>query len=192
MQLTVQGKQINVGESLRGHVEDTINDLNDKYFGRATDSTVTFSKEGNTFYKVQISIHISKNITAQAHAMEKDPYVTFDSAAAKLAKQLRRYKRKLRDHHEREEATDKASSKAHDYVIEDKVSEDNAEPAIIAEMVTNIQTMSVSEAVMRMDLSGHSAILFRNDNNDGINMVYRRNDGNIGWVDTETNIKASK
>ena len=188
MQLTVQGKQIDIGDALRTHVTDHMEDLNEKYFGRATDSTVTFSREGSAFYKVQISIHIGKNITAQAHATDKDPYVTFDSASAKLAKQLRRYKRKLRDHHER---ADDKYAEAYDYTIsleEDKGEILKQDPVIVAEMVTNIQTMSVSEAVMRMDLSGQSAILFRNTQNNGLNMVYRRNDGNIGWVDPDANI----
>ncbi len=197
MQLTVQGKQLDVGDALRTHVSDHMEDINQKYFGRATDATVTFSREGSTFYKVQISIHVGKNITAQAHSTEKDPYLAFDSAAEKLSKQLRRYKRKIRDHHERVEETNPEDTlEARYYTLsatEEKEEEsNNDEPMIIAEMVTNIQTMSVSEAVMRMDLSGQSAILFKNPSNEGLNMVYRRSDGNIGWVDPQASISNKK
>lgn len=199
MQLTVQGKQIDVGESLKTHVEEKLSDVNDKYFNRAIEAIVTFSREGHAFIKTHISIHVGKDIMVMSDAVETDPYVSFDEAAAKVAKQLRRYKKRLRDHHQRLEETPETSSiKARDYVLatspsNDDKSEDTAEedialgqdPAVIAELSTSIQVMTVSEAVMRMDLSGQPALLFRNANHDGINMVYKRSDGNVGWVDPE-------
>ena len=202
MQLTVQGKQIDVGESLKTHVEEKLSDVNDKYFNRAIEATVTFSREGHAFIKTHISIHVGKDIMVMSDAVETDPYVSFDEAAAKVAKQLRRYKKRLRDHHQRLEETPETSFiKARDYVLatapsnDDKnekgaeASEDDVahgeDPAVIAELSTSIQSMTVSEAVMRMDLSGQPALLFRNANHDGLNMVYRRSDGNVGWVDPE-------
>ena len=199
MQLTVQGKQMDVGEALRTHVSEKLEDLNQKYFNRAIDAVVTLSPEAS-LTKTHISIRVGKDIMVMSDATEHDAYVSFDHAAEKVAKQLRRYKKMLRDHHERMDETPEAEIlKARDYVLattgteakeqdnEENLAETGDNPAVIAEMVTNIQAMTVSEAVMRLDLSGENAILFRNPNHNGINMVYRRSDGNIGWVDPEGN-----
>lgn len=200
MELNVHGKQIDVGDALRTHVEDKLEDLNEKYFNHATFATVTFSKEGHgkPRTKTHISVQIGKNIMVVADSTDPDPYAAFDAAAEKVGKQMRRYKRKLRDHHERLEGTPEAEIiKARDYVLaaipeqnDDPVSEEREipegeDPAVIAEMTTDIQTMSVSDAVMRLDLSGESALLFRNASHNGLNMVYKRSDGNIGWVDPD-------
>ena len=198
MQLTVQGKQMDVGEALRTHVSDKLEDLNNKYFNRAIDATVTLSPEGSAFTKTHISIRVGKDIMVMSDATETDPYISFDAAADKVAKQLRRYKKMLRDHHERIDETPEAEiMKARDYVLAttgpEAVEQDNEEqnaddnPLVIAEMITNIQSMSVSEAVMRLELSGSNALMFRNSQHEGLNMIYRREDGNIGWVDPEGN-----
>jgi len=203
MELTVHGKQIDVGDALRTHVSDKLEDLNEKYFNHATFATVTFSKEGHghPVTRAHIQIQLGKNIMVMADATEMDPYVSFDSAAAKVSKQLRRYKRKLRDHHERESKERDPEAeiiKARKYTLAvnpEAIEQDNSEPeddvpqgddpVIIAEIDTEIETLSVSEAVMRLDLSGYPALMFRNAKSENINMVYRRPDGNIGWVDTE-------
>lgn len=199
MQLTVQGQQISVGENLREYVEEKIEDINQKYFNHANHATITFSKEGHShpLVKAHISITVGKNIMVIADDEESDPYAAFDYAATKVAKQLRRYKTRLRDHHERTEQVPEAEiQKAQDYVISANESTDNEEeksavpegddPVVIAEMTTNIETMSVSEAVMRLDLAHQNALMFRNAKTNELNMVYRRTDGNIGWVDPET------
>lgn len=200
MELNVHGKQIDVGDALRTHVEDKLEGLNQKYFNHATFATVTFSREGHGHprTKAHISIQIGKNIMVVADATDNDPYASFEAAAEKVGKQLRRYKKKLRDHHERlEETPETEILKARDYILAAIPEQDTAphdtdedtgvpegdDPVVIAEMTTDIQTMSVSEAVMRMDLSGQPALLFRNASHNEINMVYRREDGNIGWVD---------
>ncbi len=194
MQLTVQGKQMDVGDALRSHISTKLEDINHKYFNRAIDASVTLAPEGHAFYKTHISIRIGKDIMVMSDAMENDPYVSFDEAAGKVAKQLRRYKRKLRTHHKKqEELPETAFLKARDYVIAADEKDDNEDedfingkdPLVIADMATSIQTMSVSEAVMRLDLSGQNALMFRNANHGGINMIYRRADGNVGWVDPE-------
>lgn len=194
MQISVHGKQMDVGEALRDHAQGKIEDINEKYFNHATVANVTFSKEGHGhgMTKTNISIHVSKHISVQGEATDGDPYASFDKAAEKVAKQLRRYKKRLRDHHERlENIPDTDILSARDVVIQAETEEesgedkDHGEPLVVAEMATNIQTMTVSEAVMRLDLSGQPAILFRNANHAGLNMVYRREDGNIGWVDPE-------
>lgn len=194
MQLSVQGKQINVGDALRTHVDEKLNDINAKYFNRAIDATVIFSREGEGFFKTHISIRVGRNILIQGDAVEADIYMAFDLAAAKVAKQLRRYKNRLRNHHHRIEQTPESEIiKARDYTLAmqafENAGEDAAEPEaednplIVAEMSSDIETLSVSEAVMRMDLANQSALLFRNASHNGLNLVYRRNDGNVGWVD---------
>lgn len=196
MQLTVQGKQMDVGGALREHITDKLEDINQKYFNHASDATVTLSPEPHNFVKTHISIRVGKDIMVMSDAVENDPYVSFDAAAEKVAKQLRRYKKKLRDHHDRMEAIpDTEHLSARDYVIsgEEKTEDKNddvphgEDPVVVAEMTTMIKTMTVSEAVMRLDLSGQPALLFRNANHNGLNMIYRRPDGNVGWVDPEGN-----
>ena len=199
MELSVHGKQIDVGDSLREHVEGKLEDLNHKYFNHATFATVTFSKEGHgkPQTRAHISIQIGKNIMIVADATDPDPYASFEAAATKVGKQLRRYKKKLRDHHERLEQTPESEiMKARDYVLAAIPEQQNDEPeddvphgddpAVIAEMSQHIDTMSVSEAVMRLDLSGENALMFRNAKHGGLSMVYKRSDGNIGWVDPES------
>jgi ribosomal subunit interface protein len=189
MELSVHGKQIDVGDALRGHVSEKLEDLNQKYFNHAAFATVTFSREGHgkPRTRAHISIQIGKNIMVVADAIETDPYISFDSAAAKIGKQMRRYKRRLRDHHDHVEKAEFESSPARK-VVYSAASEQDTEaevenPIVMAEMQTDIMTLSVSDAVMRLDLSGQPALLFRNASNNEINMVYLREDGNIGWVD---------
>ncbi len=194
MQLTVQGKQIDVGDALRTHVSEKLEDINSKYFNRAIDATVLFSREGHGhgLYKAQISIRVGKKIMVVADDTAGDPYGAFESCADKVAKQLRRYKSKLRDNHENQEV----SLKARDYTLAAPADEDEGEddgvpygddPPIIAEIATEIETLSVPDAVMRMDLSDLNALLFRNAKHKGLNLVYRRKDGNIGWIDLVDN-----
>lgn len=193
MQISINGKQMDLGDALRGHITDKIEDLNEKYFNHATDATITLSPEGSAFTKTHISIRVGKDISVMADAQSADPYASFDSAAEKAAKQLRRYKKRLRDHHERLEETNVIP--AQNYVLEQEpeAADDNHnepdkhEPVVVADMIMNIQTMSVSEAVMRLNLSGENALMFKNAQHDGLNMIYRRSDGNVGWVDPQGN-----
>lgn len=195
MELAVHGKQMDVGDALRVHVQDKLEDLSSKYFNHTTFANVTFSRDGHGHKQTRahITIQLGRNIMVTADALERDPYVAFDAAATKAGKQLRRYKRRLRDHHDRIERTPESEfTKARDYILANESEEseetettDGKGPAVIAEMTTNIQSMSVSEAVMRLDLSGQPALMFCNASHGGLNMVYRRSDGNIGWVDPE-------
>jgi len=187
MQLTVQGKQMDLGDALKTHVSEKLEDLNSKYFNRAIDATVTFSPEGQAFTKTHISIRVGKDIMVISDATETDPYVAFDQAADKVAKQLRRYKRRLRDHHQRmDDAPDDHTSAALDYTLSPEQNNDeHTDHLVIAEMATNIVTMTASDAAMRLELSGNNALMFRNASHGGLNMLYRRADGNIGWVDPD-------
>ena len=193
MQLSIHGKQMNLGESLEAHITEKLEDINHKYFNRAIEAIVTLTPEGSAFVKSHVSIRVGKDILVQGTAQDTDAYTSFDKAADKVGKQLRRYKRRLRDHHERLE--EDVILPAQNYVISPETGThetedqepDHQEPIVVAEMVTNIQTMSVSEAVMRLDLSEENALMFRNAQHDGLNMVYRRHDGNVGWIDPEGN-----
>lgn len=188
MQITVQGKQMSVGDALRTHVTDKLEEMNSKYFNHGTDANVTFSKEGHGhgLVRAHISVRIGSQIMVMADAEEGDAYLSFDTAAEKAAKQLRRYKRRLRDHHDRLQRSPENLLSARDYTLSSNDDEEEPlkdEALVIAEMATNIPTLTVSEAVMRLDLAHQNAFLFRSAKHGGINMVYRRADGNIGWVD---------
>ena len=191
MQLTVTGKQLDVGDSLRDHVADSLAGLFDKYFGTAIEATVVLSREAHR-YRAQISAHVGRNITMASEAAAEAPYAAFDSAAEHLGKRLRRHKRRLRDHHRQPVEVEPAQQ----YVLAagDEASEDEPgtgdAPAIIAEMAAEVPTLSVGEAVMRLDLADGGAIMFRNRAHGGLNMVYRRPDGNVGWVDPQGNHSA--
>lgn len=199
MQVTVSGRHIDVGQALREHVETELEAAVSKYFEKAMEATVTFAKinavKSDEAFHAEISVHVGRGILLQGTAEAADPYVAFNTASEKIAKRLRRYKRRLRDHHanqtrEVEELiaqqyilndneADAAEAEGGDIELEDA----GTEPAIIAEMTTNIESLTVSEAVMRMDLAESPALMFRNAAHSGLNMVYRRTDGNIGWVD---------
>jgi len=186
MRLTVEGKQLDVGDALREHVRSNLIETAEKYFPNPIEATVVFSKEGGHLFKADISIHVGKGIILQAQHAASDPYPAFDTASDRLAKRLRRYKNKLKDHHK--ELPEAANTDAAYYTISGGLDEaeeavQGDEPAVIAEMATSIQTMSVSDAVMRLDLADDAALLFRHPTSKRLNMVYRRKDGNIGWVD---------
>lgn len=200
MHITVQGKQMSVGDALRTHVTNKLEDINSKYFNHGTDANITFSKEGHGhgLIRAQISIRVGSQIMVMADAEEGDAYLSFDTAAEKAAKQLRRYKRRLRDHHDRLQTSPEIEMlKARDYTLSSNDSEEEEagkgdEALVIAEMTTHIPTLTVSEAVMRLDLAHQNAFLFRSAKHGGINMVYRRADGNIGWVDPGLTASAPK
>lgn len=197
MQLTIQGKQIDLGDALRTHVTDKLEDINQKFFNHATFATVTFSREGHGHgqIKAHIQIRIGKNIMVIGESLKADAYGSFDTAAEKVTNQLRRYKNRLRDHHERLDDADIETASYNVLSAEPENAEageagnddHKAAPLVIAEMTTVIQTMSVSEAAMRLDLADQPALIFRNASHGGLNMIYKRDDGNVGWIDPEGN-----
>jgi len=193
MQLTVKGKHLDVGDALREHVTGHITSAAEKYFDNPIEATVVLSKESARRFKAEISIHIGKGIMLQAHHEADDPYPAFDVASERMAKRMRRYKAKLKDHHKRMRDTEAQHQAVLDYTLQsnddDDADKNAGESAIIAEMTTFIQEMSVSEAVMRLDLSDRPALMFKNSAHGELNMVYRRSDGNVGWVDPAGNEK---
>ena len=191
MQLSVKGKQLDVGDAWRRHVEENLPDVVAKYFDNAQDAQVMLSRQGSTF-RVDITVHVGKRIIVQSHGATGDAYSAFEQAGDHMGKRLRRYKRRLRDHH-RERSDEVESLPAQQYVLagEDTGTEtdpdEKDEPVVIAEMETAIEILSVGEAVMRMDLANLPALMFRNRAHGGLNMVYHRGDGHIGWVDPRGN-----
>lgn len=161
-----------------------------KYFDRAIDSQVAFSRVAHNF-RCDISVHAARGILLKSTGQADAIYASFDQALERVEKQLRRYKRRLRDHHKNNGAGANSieTIPAQSYVLapEDEEprieGEDGDNPVIIAETTTDIATLTVSEAVMRMDLADLPALMFKNKAHGGLNLVYRREDGNIGWVD---------
>lgn len=189
MQLTVTGKQIDVGDAFRQHIDDKLNHLLDKYFGDAIDVSVTISREASG-YRAMIAAHIGKHVEVFADGLGQDPYPAFDSAAEHLSKRLRRNKRRLRAHHK----APLESLAAPAYVLDPGEGEDDEveidasvpeSPPVVAEMTAQIGLLTVGEAVMRLDLMKEPALMFKNKAHGGLNMVYRRNDGTIGWIDPQ-------
>ena len=186
MRYQITGKQIDIGEALQTHVQTELGEVFGKYSGRPTDANVIFSKSGHE-YVCETVVHLSTGLTAQAKGHDTEIYAAFDSAAEKMEKQLRRYKRRLKDHH-KDRPQPVELSDAGSYILASNSESDEQEPEglspmIVAEMETKIPEISVGEAVMQMELANAPVLVFRNERHSGVNVVYRREDGNIGWID---------
>ena len=186
MRYQITGKQIDIGEALQTHVKSELGDVVSKYAGRPTDANVVFSKSGHEFV-CEAEVHLSTGLTAQAKGHATEIYAAFDSASEKMEKQLRRYKRRLKDHH-KERSQPVELSDAGSYILAASTESEEQEPEgvssmIVAEMETKIPSLSVGEAVMQMEIADAPVLVFRNEGHSGINVVYRREDGNIGWID---------
>lgn len=186
MRYQISGKQIDIGEALQTHVRDQLGAAVAKYAERPTDAHVIFSKNASEF-ACEAIVHLSTGLTAQASAKAHEIYGAFDACCEKMEKQLRRYKRRLKDHH-RERAEPVELFGASSYILaangEEVESEpESLQPIIVAEMETQIPSLSVGEAVMQMELAGAPVLVFRKEGKETVNVVYRRDDGNIGWID---------
>lgn len=190
MQLTVTGKQVDVGNALRQHVESTLESILGKYFRSAIEAHAVFARDAHRI-RADLSLHIGRGIVANSGAAASDHYQAFDAAAERLAKQLRRYKRRLRDYHGKARPAGERTEVAAAYVLAPVDDEgepppgenDAAAPVVIAEMSAELPHLTVGEAVMRMDLADAPVLMFRNRSHGELNLVYRRGDGNIGWID---------
>ena len=183
MGLRISGKNIDIGEALRSRVEEQIALGVGKYFDGGYDANVTVEREGSGF-RSDCTIHLDTGIVLRGEGRDQDAYQSFDAAAVRIEKRLRRYKRRLKEHR----GTPKSEAVlAAAYVIAAPDEEVEAavddKPVVIAEEVTSLATMSVGHAVMAMDLADAPVMVFRHAVHGGINVVYRRNDGNIGWID---------
>ena len=186
MRYQISGKQIDIGSALQQHVKDELGEAVAKYAERPTDANVIFSKSGHEFI-CESTVHLSTGLTASAKAGANEIYASFDGCCEKMEKQLRRYKRRLKDHHKERAEPVELSGGASYILASDHQGEDSEpdtlQPMIIAEMEAKIPSLSVGEAVMQMELAGSAVLVFRNEGKNGLNVVYRRDDGNIGWID---------
>ncbi|MDV7270607.1 ribosome-associated translation inhibitor RaiA [Thioclava sp. A2] len=186
MRYQISGKQLDVGDALQTHVKAELGETVEKYSQRPTDATVVFSKNAHEFL-CEATVHLSTGLTATAKGHATEVYAAFESCREKMDKQLRRHKRRLKDHHkERSEPVEFGAAGM--YVLAADEDESGADggglsPIIVAEMETKVPTISVGEAVMQMELSGADLLVFRNEKHGGVNVVHRREDGNVGWID---------
>jgi ribosomal subunit interface protein len=182
MGLRISGKSVDIGQAFRNHVEGRIETALEKYFDGGFSGHVTLEREGSGF-KTDCAIHLDTGIILQATGFGQDARESFDQAAERIEKRLRRYKRRLKDYRERPASK---SAPATEYVIaapDEETESVEAEPTIIAEEPAALRTLSVSGAVMALDLAQSAFVVFRHAANGGVNIVYRRSDGHIGWID---------
>jgi len=189
MPFRVSGKNIDIGDALRSRVNQRIAEATSKYFDGGFSGHVTVGREGHGF-RTECVIHLDSGIVLEAEAIAADAYASADEAAVRIEKRLRRYKRRLKDHQPRANgsAAEFAAVDAPSYVLsapEHDIDEETSEwhPVVIAESTTALKRQSVSEAVMELDLRGVAVVVFRHAGHGRINLVYRRADGHIGWID---------
>jgi ribosomal subunit interface protein len=189
MQITVSGKQVDLSDALRSRVADHLDLIAGKYFDHALEAQVTFSR-ARSFFTCDINVHAGRGLTLRGEGEAADAHAAFDDAAEHIAKRLRRYRRRVNDH-ARDLAHRERPEAARQYVLRQ---EDDGQPpaqngaaatyaTVIAETATEISLLSVGEAVMRMDLANQTVLMFRNSASGELNVVYRRPDGHIGWID---------
>jgi ribosomal subunit interface protein len=190
MTFRVSGKNIDVGDALRDRVSARIAEAMGKYFDGGYSGHATLEREGFGF-RTECAIHLDSKITLHAEGMAADAYASADQAAMRIEKRLRRYHRRLKDHHP--ERLDGRESDAASYVIAaptyDDASTDDSEaftPVVIAESTTALKLLSVSDAVTELDMTGKPVVVFRHAAHGGINVVYRRRDGHFGWIDPQS------
>lgn len=185
MDIRVSGHQLDTGTALQEHAAERLNAIVEKYFGRALSAQVTFGKAPSSAFSCDIVLHVMHGLIAKAHGEAHDAHQAFDAAADKVDKQLRRYKRRLKDRHEQTTHAVKEEEAA--YIVfaaeEPEAEVESDAPLVIAETRVDIPVASVSDAVMMLDLRHTNALFFKNAGTGRHNMVYRRDDGSIGWVE---------
>ncbi len=196
MSFRVSGRNIDVGEALRARINERIAEATAKYFDGGFSGHVTVGKDGFGF-RTECVIHLDSGIVLEADAMAADAYASADQVAGRIEKRLRRYKRRLKNHQAAGAdgaAPDSATPAprtiaAQSYIIAAPDHEDDDDeskgfdPVIIAESTTALKRLSVSDAVMELDLTGAAVVVFRHAGHGRVNLVYRRGDGHIGWID---------
>lgn len=185
MTLRISGKHIEISDAYRTHVEGRVGAVVDKYFDGGFSGRVVLERDG-TGYRVDCVLHLDSGLDLQAEGRGHEIYPTFEQAADRIEKQMRRYKRRLKEHHHDSRVVPDDDA---NYVVLAATPEADEElafdysPMVIAEETKSLRTLSVSGAVMAMDLSDAQVVVFRHAGHGGVNVVYRRRDGNIGWID---------
>jgi ribosomal subunit interface protein len=198
MQLTVSGKQVNLSDALQVHVQQHLSNITSKYFDQALEAHVTFSK-ARSFFTCDINMHAGRGVTVRGEGEAGDAHAAFDDAAEHIAKRLRRYRQRMNDHSRDTAAAAPPPESGRQYILRDDDFElttspprkghalaaeaDTLHATVIAESDTVIETLSVRDAVMRLDLAYQQLLMFRNKKSGQLNVIYRRTDGHIGWID---------
>ncbi len=189
MQIQITGKHMNLGAAMRDRIEAGLEAAVAKYFTRTGEASVFVSQQG-PFVEVDCNVHLPSGIVLQSTGRADDPYAALEVSLEKMEKRVRRYKRRLKDHHAAaplplpaQVASERLIQVSDTDDSEDSGIEVGDAPLTVAETSVQIRTMTVSEAVMQLELQDVPALMFRNAGHDGLNMVYRRPDGHIGWVD---------
>ncbi len=189
MHITVSGKQIDLSDALRARVSEHLDNIASKYFDHALEANVTFSR-ARSFFTCDINLHAGRGLVLRGEGEAADAHSAFDDASEHIATRLRRYRRKVKQH-ARDLANRERPQLARQYTLfqEDEKpgagqqTIDGLYATVIAEAPTEINRLSVGEAVMQMDLANQTVLMFRNSASGELNVVYRRADGNIGWID---------
>jgi ribosome hibernation promoting factor len=190
MQIKVAGKQVDLSDALRTRVADHLDAIASKYFDHALEAQVTFSR-ARTFFTCDINLHAGRGLTLRGEGEAADAHSAFDDAAEHIAKRLRRYRRRVNEH-ARDLANRERPELARQYILRQEEEagpsslDGNESPAyatVVADVAAEISRLSVGEAVMRMDLADQQLLMFRNSTTGELNVVYRRGDGHIGWID---------
>jgi ribosomal subunit interface protein len=191
MSVRVSGKHMEIGEAFRLRIEEQIEQAVTKYFDGGYSSQITVEKSGSRF-SADCKIHLDTGAALHANGEATEPQAAFDAASIRIEKRLRRYKRKLKDHHI---GNGHAGFSEVAYTVMDSVPDDEHDevpedyaPTIVAESTKQLKTMSVASAVMALDMTDEPVLIFRSSGKEELNIVYRRNDGNIGWIDA-ANVK---
>ncbi|MEP2236333.1 MAG: ribosome-associated translation inhibitor RaiA [Alteripontixanthobacter sp.] len=188
MDIRISGHQVETGSALQDHATDRLDAIVEKYFSRAISSHVTFGKAPAGAFGCDIVTHVMHGLILKAHAEAHDAHQAFDQAAAKIEKQLRRYKSRLKDRHEQAQHSAREEEAAYTIFAATMEEEEDTQeapdaPLVVAETKVDIPECSVADAVMMLDLRDTGALFFKNGKTERHNMVYRRRDGSIGWVE---------
>lgn len=185
MDIRVSGHQIDTGSALQDHATARLSAVTEKYFNRAISSTVTFGKAPANAFACDIVLHVNQGLILKSHGQAQDAHQAFEQAADKVEKQLRRYKRRLKDRHAQADHAQQQEEAAYTVFAAPEPDEEEVAdaPPVIAETRTDIPEVSVADAVMMLDLRHTNALFFKNAGTGRHNMVYRRDDGSIGWVE---------
>ena len=185
MDVRVADHQVETGDSIKEHAIQRIEEITEKYYSRAVGADVTFGKGPYEDYTCDIVAPVAQGVVLKASHRAPTAQVAFEGAADKIEKQLRRYMRRLKDHYPRSDAAPLLEANAAYHVFAGTAPNEEApdNPTIVAETKVDIPDANVADAVMMLDLRNTTALMFRNSNTGELNMVYRRDDGNIGWVE---------
>jgi ribosomal subunit interface protein len=193
MTIQVTGKNLDVGDALRTYVQERVAHTVEKFIGHEPQGHVRIEKEHGEF-KTNCTIHLWQGLSLEAQGVAPDAYQSADRACERLEKRVRRYKSRLKRHGAGE--TPRKQTQAVSYVIqasqEEQEERDEDNPIVIAEAETPVHEMAVADAVMQMDLSDQPFVIFRNASHGEVNVVYRREDGNIGWIDPATPLRSTR